>query len=400
MSGTRRKAGQLGPQVEGYRAWLTQRGYRPTTITNMLKDLGQVGLWLSTEGLEAAQLDEERVVAFRNARRAAGHRKVPGSRAMVPLLSYLREAGIAPAAKPSLTPLGGLLGQFRFWLVQERGLAPTTVLRYENTARHFLQEQASNGDELEPAALTGMDVNAFLLRECARVSAGSAKGRVAELRSVLRFLYLQGITPLRLGTAVPPVGGWRFATLPPPAMSAGDVQSLLDSCDRRCPVGVRDFAMMTLVARLGLRSIEVARLELRDVDWRAGELVVRGKGGRHDRLPLPAEVGEALVAYLSCGRTPEDARHLFLTCRAPCGPIRADLVGDVVERACKRAGLPHVGPHRLRHALAAELLRRGAGLVAISQVLRHQDLATTALYAKVDLGALRQVAQPWPGAVR
>src|SRR5471030_1511355 len=191
MGSPRRKAGQLGPQVEGYRAWLTQRGYRPTTITNMLKDLGQVGLWLSTEGLEAAQLDEARVAAFRNARRAAGHRKVPGPRAMVPLLNYLREAGIAPAAKPLLTPLGGLLGQFRSWLVQERGLAPTTVLRYENTARHFLQEQASNGDELEPAALTGMDVNAFLLRECARVSAGSAKGRVAELRSVLRFLYLQ-----------------------------------------------------------------------------------------------------------------------------------------------------------------------------------------------------------------
>ncbi len=136
------------------------------------------------------------------------------------------------------------------------------------------------------------------------------------------------------------------------------------------------------------------------MDWRAGELVVRGKGRRHDRLPLPAEVGEALVAYLSCSRNPQGARHLFLTCRAPRGPIRADLVGDVVERACLRAGLPRVGPHRLRHALARELLRRGAGLVAISQVLRHQDLATTALYAKVDLATLRRVAQPWPGTAR
>jgi site-specific recombinase XerD len=280
-------------------------------------------------------------------------------------------------------------------------LAATTVLRYGNTARRFLQEQASTEEEgFEPAGLSGVDVNAFLLRECGRVSAGSAKGRVAELRSILRFLHVEGFTALPLGAAVPPVGGWRFATLPPPTMAAADVQRLLDSCDRSSAVDIRNFAIMTLVARLGLRSIEVARLELRDVDWRAGELVVRGKGRRQDRLPLPAEVGEALVAYLSCGRAPEGARHVFLTCRAPRGPVRADLVGDIVKRACTSAGLPRVGPHRLRHALAGELLRRGAGLAAISQVLRHQDLATTALYAKVDLDALRQVAPPWPGAAR
>jgi site-specific recombinase XerD len=399
MSGTRRKAGQLGPQVEGYRAWLIQRGYTPTTVRNMLKDLGQVGLWLSAEGLTVAQLDEELMAAFIAARHAAGRRRVPGTRAMAPLLSYLRDAGVAAAARPQLTPLGALLGRYRSWLVQDRGLASTTVLRYENTARRFLQEQATLGGAFEPAALSGVDVNSFLLRECGRVSAGSAKGRVAELRSVLRYLYLQGITPLRLGTAVPPVGGWRLATLPP-AMTAANVQALVDSCDCGTPVGVRDLAIIMVVARLGLRSIEVARLELRDVDWRAGEILVRGKGRRQDRLPLPTEVGEALVNYLSRGRNPEGAQHLFLTCRAPRGPIRADLVGDVVERACRRAGLRPVGPHRLRHALAGELLRQGAGLVAIGQVLRHQDLATTALYAKVDVGALRQVAQPWPGAAQ
>jgi site-specific recombinase XerD len=191
-----------------------------------------------------------------------------------------------------------------------------------------------------------------------------------------------------------------LAALPPAAMSAEDVQRLLDSVDRGTDTGARNFAIMTVIARLGLRSIEVARLELRDVDWRAGELVVRGKGRRQDRLPLPDEVGAALVAYLSRGRNPHGSRHLFLTCRAPRGPIRADLVGDVVERVCLQAGLPHVSPHQLRHALAGELLRRGAGLVAIGQILRHQDLATTALYAKIDLVTLRSVAQPWPAAVR
>jgi site-specific recombinase XerD len=399
MSGTRRKAGRLGPQVEGYRAWLAQRGYTPQTVRNMLKDLGQVGVWMSAAGLEVDQLDEDAMVTFLAVRQAAGRRRTLGPRGMIPLLTYLRDAGVTAAALPPLAPAEALLAEYRTWLVRERGLAPATVLRYENTARRFLQQQAMAGGALEPAGLTGADVNEFLLRECGRVSAGSAKGRVAELRAVLRFLYLRGLTPLRLGTAVPPVGGWRLAALPP-AMTAADVQLLLDSCDRSTGVGVRDLAIMTLVARLGLRSIEVARMELGDVDWRAGELVVRGKARRQDRLPLPAEAGEAMAAYLAQGRTPADTRRLFLTCKAPRGPIRADLVGDVVERACLRAGLPRVGPHRLRHALAAELLRHGAGLVAISQVLRHQDLATTALYAKVDLNTLRHVAQPWPGTAR
>jgi site-specific recombinase XerD len=400
MGTTRRKPGLLGPQVEGYRAWLAGRGYTPDTVRNMLKDLGQVGLWLQAEQLEVSELDEQQLARFLADRLAAGRRPRLGLRALAPLLRYLRATGATPPVMPSTAPLDVLLGQYRAWMLNERGLSDSTMLRYENTARRFLREHAVREGVLTPAMLTGADVNAFLLRECARVSAGSAKGRVAELRSLLRFLYLQQITPRRLGTAVPPVGGWRLAALPPPAMSAADVQRVLDGVDRRTEVGVRDFAIIMLIARLGLRSIEIARLQLGDVDWRAGELVIRGKGRRQDRLPLPAEVGEAMVAYLSLGRNPLDARQLFLTCRAPRGPIRADLVGDVVERTCLRAGLPHIGPHRLRHALAGELLRQGAGLVAISQVLRHQDLATTAIYAKVDQVALRQVAAPWPGAQR
>ena len=404
MGTTRRKAGLLGPQVEGYRAWLARRGYTPQTVRNMLKDLGQVGRVAVGRGLEVSELDEERMAAFLADRRAAGHRQRPGSaRDGAVVDATCGRSASAPPAQPSVTPLDVLLGQYRSWMVRERGLAAATVLRYENTARRFLQRAGRAPMACStPAVLTGADVNAFLLRECGRVSAGSAKGRVAELRSILRFLYLQGITPLRLGTAVPPVGGWRLATLPPPAMTRRPTSSvLLDSCrpqQRRRRPGLRDHDAGRAAGPAVDRGRPAASCD--DVDWRAGELVVRGKGRRQDRLPLPAEVGEALVAYLSGGRNPQGARHLFLTCRAPRGPIRADLVGDVVERACLRAGLPPVGPHRLRHALAGELLRQGAGLVAISQVLRHQDLATTALYAKVDLDALRQVAQPWPGAAR
>ena len=397
MSGTRRKPGRLGGHVEGYRSWLEQRGYTPLTVTNMLKDLGQVGVWLAEADLEPSELDEQRIAQFLAVRRARGCRRVPGPRGMRPLLSYLRQAGVTPAASPAATPLARLLDQYRLWMVAERGLAPMTVLRYVNTASRFLSEHAVAGGELDVQRLTGADVHGFLLSECGRVSVGSAKGRVAELRSVLRFLAVRGMTELSLAQAVPAVAGWREVPVPP-TITATDIAALLNGCDRTSPIGVRDFSILTLLVRLGLRSIEIARLQLGDVDWRAGELVVRGKAHRQDRMPLPEDVGQALAGYLTGPRGPSPDRHLFLTCRAPRGPIRADLVGDVVQRGCHRAGLAVVGQHRLRHALAARLLHEGAGLAAISQVLRHQDLATTGLYAKVDLHALRLVAQPWPGA--
>ncbi|MFJ8002693.1 tyrosine-type recombinase/integrase [Streptomyces sp. NPDC096310] len=393
---TRRKAGALAPQVEGYRAWLAERGYTTLTARNMLNDLGQVGLWLLRQGLDAADLDEGRLNQHLADLRRGGRRRVAGPRGLVPLLTFLREAGVVPAPQVPPSPADVLLERYRCWMESERGLSASTMLRYGNTARRFLSEQAVADGQFRPDSLTGADLNAFLLRECARVSAGSAKGRVAELRSLMRFLHLYGVTPMKLGGAVPPVGGWRFAAVPP-TMAVGDVQRLLDHTPRHGTVGIRDYAILMLVARLGLRSIEVARLLLDDIDWRCGEIVVRGKGHREDRLPLPADVGEALIVYVTGPRPRLDARHVFLTCKAPHGPIRADLVGDVVERACRRAGTRKVGPHRLRHALAADMLRQGAGLTAIGQVLRHQDLATTALYAKVDFIALRAVAQPWPG---
>jgi site-specific recombinase XerD len=246
--------------------------------------------------------------------------------------------------------------------------------------------------------LTGAEVSAFLLAESARLSLGSTKGRVGELRSLLRFLHMRGLTVLALAQSVPSVAGWRDTGLPE-TMTRAEVERLLLTCDRSSVVGVRDHAILMLLARLGLRSIEVARLELADLHWQVGEITVHGKARRCDRLPLPSDVGAALVAYLrQCERN--GAQRVFLTVRAPVMPIPPDLVGDVVRRACRRAGLPVVRGHRLRHAFACELLREGASLIDISQVLRHSDLGTTAVYAKVDLVRLRQVAQRWPGAGR
>ncbi len=400
MSGTRRKPGCLGPFVEGYRVRLLELGYTPGSVRGMLKVLGQLGRWMDAEGVELGELDMAAVDAFRAAGRAGRDRRVASVGELRQLVRYLREAGVMTPEKAqrTLTPLEELIADYRRWLLVARDLAAPTVLRYEKLARRFLGERVTTKDELGTCDLSGAEVSAFLVRECARVSVGSAKGRVAELRSLLRFLHVRRFTERSLADSVPPVAGWRETGIPQ-AIARAEVERLLTGCDRSSLDGVRDFAMLMLLARLGLRSIEISRLELDDLHWRSGELVVRGKARRRDRLPLPSDVGEALAAYLA-RRGGHESRRVFLTLRAPIRPIRADLVGDVAQRACKRAGVRHVGAHQLRHALASAMLREGASLIEISQVLRHRDLATTAIYAKLDLGRLRQVAQPWPGAAR
>ncbi|MCA1655592.1 MAG: tyrosine-type recombinase/integrase, partial [Pseudonocardiaceae bacterium] len=245
---------------------------------------------------------------------------------------------------------------------------------------------------------TGTDVHAWLLAECARVSVGSAKGRVAELRSLLRFLFIEGKTDTALAASVPPVAGWRDTALPP-RLSATQVTTMLETCDRSTPIGRRDYAVLVVLARLGLRAAEVCGLCLEDLDWRGGELVVRGKGRRDDRLPLPADVGEAVAAHLGDPRPLTACRAVFLTRYAPPRPLAPGTVSNLVVRASRRAGVnPPVAAHRLRHTLASEMLRQGAVLGEISQVLRHRDLATTAIYAKVDHVVLRELAADWPVA--
>lgn len=399
MSESRLEPGRLGPFVDGYRAWLLERGYSPGTVEHELRFLSVLGRWMVAEDLEVGQLDGEVIAAFVDAHRADGRVAAVVARGSRSLLIYLRELGaVGPEPDDPLTALGELIEEYRQWLVGDRGLSSLTVARYVALATRFLGERVSVVDELGVKNLSGEHVTAFLLRECERLSVDSAKGKVGELRSLLRFLFVRGLTGLALGDAVPPVAGWRDTRIPrvvPPA----DVERLIGSCDRSTLDGARDAAIVLLLARLGLRSIEVARLELADLDWRAGEVLVRGKGGREDRLPLPDDAGTALAEYLTV-RGRREFRRVFLTLRAPTRPIRPDLVGDVVRRACERAGVAQFTPHRLRHALASEMLAHGASLQDISQVLRHRHLSTTAIYAKVDLERLRQVALPWPGAGR
>jgi site-specific recombinase XerD len=239
-------------------------------------------------------------------------------------------------------------------------------------------------------------VTGFLLRECSRVRLGSAGCYANRLRSLLRYLSVRGLADPGLVAAVPSVGRWREAGIPqfPPRP---EIERLLGSCDRSTVLGARNFAILLLLSRLGLRAVEVSRLALDDLRWRAGEIEVDGKG--HERSRLPRDVGDAVVDYLAL-RGRRESRRVFLTVRAPTRPIEPSGVRTVERNACRRAGVEHVAAHRLRHALASELLREGASLIEIGQVLRHKHLESTAIYAKVDLTRLRQDAQPWPGTAR
>ena len=228
------------------------------------------------------------------------------------------------------------------------------------------------------------------------VSVAATQYLVSGLRAFLRFCFLEGLVVADLSPAALLVRGRRRSSLPK-AISRADAKALLAACDRRLLIGRRDYAVMITLLRLGLRRGELARLTLDDVDWRAGELVVRGKG-REDRLPLPADVGAAIAGYLRRGRPASDRRELFLRARAPYDPIASGTVASTVRRACRRAGIPEVGSHRLRHTAACEMVCAGVPIVRIGQVLRHQSLQTTAIYARVDIEQLRALAAPWPTA--
>lgn len=335
---------------------------------------------------------------FLAARRAEGYTAWLSPRGLAPLLDFLGSHDLVPTPVPATvsTPMEELLADYRRYLIDERGLAKATVVNHERAARLFLGERCrAQQGELALEELTAGDVTGFVVAECPKHSVGSAKLLVTGLRSLLRYLHLSGQVSSDLAGAVPAVAGWRGGWLPRGLPSA-QVQQLLASCDRRRATGRRDLAILMLLTRLGLRAGEVAALELDDIDWRAGEVVVRGKGRRQERLPLPNDVGEAIVGYLSRGRPTSDDRGLFLRVRAPLGRVSDGAVKAVVHQACDRAGLPRVGAHRLRHAMATEMLAHGGSLAEIGQVLRHRSASTTAIYAKVDRTVLRELAPPWP----
>jgi integrase/recombinase XerD len=378
--------GPLAPFETAFRVDLARLGYTPSSTRGAVAAMAGLSRWLEVRVVSPSELTPSVVAGV-------------GIRQLGPVLRFLREIGEVPAVDDVIdaAPVEVLLAQFRAWLAEERGLSAATVGCYGKQARTFLVHLPEPLD----AALRQLDagqVTAFMLGYCPDRNPASAKALVTAVRALLRFLHVAGYVPVPLAAAVPAVAGWRLASLPR-GLDAAVVARLLVSCDRDTIVGRRDYAILTMLARLGLRGAEVADLELGDLDWRGGEVAIRGKGNRIERLPLPVEVGEALAAYLMAGRPRCDAATVFCTVRAPYRRLSPAAIRAIMGYACRRAGLDRVGAHRLRHSLATDMLRAGASLPEVGQVLRHRSQLATSIYAKVDDNALRVLARPWPGGV-
>lgn len=388
-------AGLLAPYAEGFREELLGQGYTQGSAAHQIHLMAHVSRWLEAQGLVPAALDERVASQFAAARRADGYAAQRSARALMPLLGYLRALGVAPPPRMPEPGAAGdrLIGRFAEYLAGERCLAADSIRSYAGVARRFLAE-------VNAAGLTAADVTGFARRECGRRGVASAKATVTGLRALLRFLYLDGQIAAPLAGAVPSAACWQLAALPR-AVSPADLARIIDSCDRRSAAGRRDYAIIVLLARLGLRAGEVAALDLGDIDWRQGEITVRGKGSRRDSLPLPVDAGEAVAGWLAGGRPPDTAcPAVFVRLRPPHGRLASTSVSYVVRRASARAGVAAAGAHRLRHATAVTMLAAGGTLAEIGQVLRHARPGTTAIYAKADMLALSPLARTWPGGQR
>jgi site-specific recombinase XerD len=390
--------GPLAPFADAYALELKQRCYTPLTSVNQLRQVARLSNWLEVRGLGVAELTDERVEEFLAFQRGTGRWRAGWSRpGLQCLLDVLQRLGVFAAEEPAQagSSTEALLALFERYLLTERGLAVGTARGYVRHGARFLAG-------LSPRAIadvTAADVTAAVLRESASVSVSATQNFVAGLRALLRFCVVEGLMHVDLSQAALPVTGRRRSALPQ-GITAAEARALLESCDRRSALGRRDYALIITLLRLGLRRSEVAALHIDDIDWRASELVVAGKGTRQDRLPLPADVGEAIASYLRRGRPASDRREVFVRARAPFDPIAPGTVASTVRRACRRAGIAEVGSHRLRHTVACQMVSAGVPLTQIAQVLRHHSLQTTATYARVDLDRLRLVAAPWPAGAR
>jgi len=398
--------GPLAPYIDAFAALMKENGYARKSAQAQIRLVSNLSRWMQRRHIEIARLRRPMLQQFlENLQRSrpCGHIHRGEHAPLNTLFGLLLRNGVVTDDVPAIkNPHHDLEQAYIRYLTEERALAPGTRTTHLHIAHHFLQELRGPAKS-KLAHLRLDDIIAFVLRRARAYSRGHVKIVSNVLRSFLRFLYLRGQISTNLALSVPSVAHWRMTTIPK-SFSPKQIDHLLKRCDQTSIAGRRDYALLLLLTQLGLRSGEVAAMTLDDIDWEAGELLVRGKGPRQDRLPLPRNVGKALAAYV-CRDRPRSCptRNVFVCVQAPRHAVaNSGTISSIVTRALARANLqsPCKGAQILRHSLATNMLRRGASLAEIGDVLRHRSPNTTQIYAKVDMGALRTLVQPWPrGAV-
>lgn len=405
FAGTRRRmyAGPLGSQIDDFIELLQEQGYDRHSIRCKIRSVADFSRWLHRQEWALEDVDPDRVRRFLSYRKRSGRYDLGDNAAVRQMIDLLRSKQIIPAVRSSSH--WGEREQaeedFRKHLLQGRGLSPVTLGCYQRHVSRFLRARFADGP-IRFDQLTATDVTDFIQCNASGYSFSRGQQGVTALRAFLKHLLQRGMITIDLSASVPKLAYWSLAKLPA-HLHADQVTQILESCDRTTVQDRRDFAILLLLARLGLRAGEVAALRLDDVNWEQGSLAIRGKGNRWARMPLPRDVGEAIIDYLANGRPACADRRIFLRAHAPqrgfCG---ATPISIVASKALARARIDHSrgGAHIFRHSLATEMLRQGSSLAEIGDVLRHQHPDTTRIYAKVDLSALRELAMPWPGGAR
>lgn len=397
----RLREGPLGAHLELFSARLLTEGHCQQSAWRNIRVIDDFGRWLARKGIAVESIDEGIVDRYMQFRARCRHPFLSDRPALNRFLAVLRDVEvIAPPQPLHLSPCEQIVEDFRRHLRQEGGFAPRTIITHLPTLRRFLAEHCKDGTE-SFSRLGASDIIAFVAHHAPHQSTRSTQRTCWTLRSFLRYLRYKDLIEIDLASAVPPVRTWRFSSLPK-YLAPGQAQGVLDAIDRSTALGRRDYAVLLLLARLGLRADEVATLCLQDIDWHSGQLTIRGKGRQRAQMPLPSEVGAAISEYLQQSRPRSSSRRVFLREWAPhVGFASASSVTMIARVALERAGIdtPRKGAHVFRHTLATQLLRSGASLTQIGQLLRHRSQDSTRIYAKVDVEALRALAVRWPGGV-
>ena len=403
-----RAAGPLANHLDEFVASLIDQQYVPAVVYVKARHALAFDRWLAKHRVMLTDLGESHLERFQRRRRRGRQGICAETRRrerydLSEVLQFLRARRVCEPVEFDPVPADVFVVGFEHYLRDHQGLTPATIKTYGSFASQFLHERFGTG-EVNLGLLRPHDAIEFVQGRAKRMGAPALKCVVSAMRSLLRYAQYRGEVAPELVAAVPAVAAWTTTPPLPRAISAAHAQRAIDSCDLQNSIGLRDHAVLLLLARLGLRAHEIIALCLDDCDWDAGCLRVRSKGGRESLLPMPVDVGEAIAAYLERGRPVSADRRLFLRSMAPIRGFlhSSDAIGSIVRHALRRANVdaPHTGSHQFRHALAVRMLERGASLAEIGEVLRHRSPQTTSIYARVDIGALRSLALPWPGGAR